>query len=104
MTKRKKTKKERRNFSAEFKIEAAKLVVEQGMTRSKVAEDLGITPTQVGKWVSDYQNDGPSAFPGQGRLSPQDQKIRDLENEVKRLRMERDILKKAAAYFAGEMA
>lgn len=93
-------KKTRRQYNAEFKRDAAKLVVVQGMKRSKVAQDLGVSPYLIGTWVKEYLSSGENAFPGHGRLSPQDQRVRDLEEEVKQLRMERDILKKATAFFA----
>ena len=92
--------KARRKFSSEFKENAAKLVLEQGMTRTKVAQDLGVNINLVSKWVGEYQSKGDEAFPGNGRLSPQDRRIRSLEKEVRQLRMERDILKKATAFFA----
>ena len=93
-------KKQRRKFSSEFKENAAKLVLEQGMTRAKVAQDLGVNINQISKWVQEYQSKGKDAFPGNGNLSPQDRRIRDLEAENRQLRMERDILKKATAFFA----
>ena len=93
-------KKARRKFSSDFKENAAKLVLEQGMTRTKVAQDLGVNINQVSKWVREYEENGEHAFPGNGRLSVQDQRIRDLEDENRQLRMERDILKKATAFFA----
>ncbi len=96
----KKERKPRRTYTAEFKSEAAKLVLSEGMTRTKVAADLGVSSQQIGKWVSEYQAAGSNAFPGKGCLSPQDQRVRDLEQENKQLRMERDILKKATAFFA----
>jgi len=93
-------KKVRRKFSSDFKENAAKLVLDQGMTRTKVAKDLGVNINQVSKWVDEYQSKGSDAFPGNGRLSPQDKRIKDLEVENRQLRMERDILKKATAFFA----
>ena len=89
----------RRKFTSEFKISAVKLVLDEGMTRDRVASDLGVGATLIGKWVKEYQADSAGAFPGNGRLSPQDQKIRDLEKQVRTLKMERDILKKATAFF-----
>ena len=71
--------KPRRKFTSDFKQGAVKLVLEQGMTRSKVAEDLGVNANIVSKWVREYQADGSDAFPGNGQLSSQDRKIRDLE-------------------------
>jgi len=97
-----KQRRQRRNFTSDFKIQAVKLVVEQGLSRSKVAEDLGVSAAQIGKWVIDYQARGDLAFPGNGRLSPQDQQIRDLEVENRQLKMERDLLKKATAFFANQ--
>jgi transposase len=93
-------KKQRRKFSSEFKENAAKLVLEQGMTRTKVAQDLGVNINQISKWVQEYQAKGEDAFPGNGNLSPQDRRIKELEAENRQLRMERDILKKATAFFA----
>jgi transposase len=92
--------KPRRVFSAEFKTEAARLVVDQGMRRARVAKDLGVSQHLIGKWVQDYQKSGSNAFPGKGKAGPQDQRIRELEQENRQLRMERDILKKATAFFA----
>jgi transposase len=90
-------KKTRRKFTSEFKEKAAKLMLDEGMTRTKVAHDLGVKINQVSRWVRDYQSRGEDAFPGNGRLSPQDKRIKDLEAEVRQLRMERDILKKGKA-------
>ena len=90
----------RRKHSEEFKVGAVKLVLEKGMSRAEVARDLGLSPSLVTRWVLEYRGDGPDAFPGKGRLKPDAQRIRVLEAEVRRLKMERDILKKATAYFA----
>lgn len=93
-------KKPRRKFTGEFKIGAVKLVLDQGMTRTKVAKDLGVNINQVSKWINEYQANGSDSFPGNGQLSSNDRRIRDLEQENRQLRMERDILKKATAFFA----
>ena len=90
----------RQSFSAEFKRGAIDLVLNKGMKSSQVGRDLGIAPGVVGRWVKEFLNSDSGAFPGRGRLSPQDQKISDLEQEVRQLKMERDILKKATAFFA----
>lgn len=84
----------------EFKTEAAKMVVEQGQPQAAVARNLGVTPGQIHRWVKDYQADPEHAFPGKGKLRPEDERVKALEAQVKRLTMERDILKKAMAYFA----
>ena len=95
-------KRKMRKFDAEFKKNTAKLVIEQGMSRSQVARDLDLSPGQVGNWVKDYQLSGECSFPGKGRLTADQQKLKDLEAENKKLRMERDILKKSTAYFASQ--
>jgi len=92
--------KPRKSHSKEFKIEAAKMVVELGSTQAEVARNLGVTSGQVHRWVTDYKADPEHAFPGKGHLSPADERTRQLEAQVRRLTMERDILKKAMAYFA----
>lgn len=88
----------RKSHSKEFKIEAAKMVVEQGSTQAEVARNLGVTSGQIHRWVSDYKANPENAFPGKGHLSPADERTRQLEAQVRRLTMERDILKKAMAY------
>lgn len=93
-------KRERRNFTADFKRGAVDLVIRQGMKKSQVAKDLGVRANLLGRWVKDFQEAGQAAFPGKGKLSPQDERIRQLEEECRQLRMERDLLKKATAYFA----
>lgn len=89
-----------RRFTKEFKVEAVKLVLEKGMTQAQVARDLGIHATMLNRWVVKYEEDATNSFPGKGRLKPEAQRVRELELELQRTRMERDILKKAMAYFA----
>ena len=91
---------ERKVYTKEFKLGAAKMVVDEKMRLSRVARDLGVSISAVGKWVQGYKKDGGGAFPGKGFLTPEDEKIRKLEKEVRRLTMERDILKKTIALFA----
>jgi transposase len=80
---------ERRQFTREFKLEAVRLIKERGVSYAQASEDLGVHPTQ-------------HAFPGQGQMKPEQLEIAQLRREVLRLKAERDILKKAAAYFAKE--
>lgn len=96
----KKQRSKRRSYTKEFKEEAAKMVVDQGMKNSEVAKDLGVNPNVLSRWVLQYQANGGDAFPGKGRLAPEQQRIRDLEKQLKRVTQEREILKKAIAYFA----
>jgi transposase len=98
MTRREK--KPKRKYTRDFKLEAVKLVLEQKMKQAQVARDLGLSPQVLWRWVTQYRQDSDQSFPGKGRLKPEDQRVRDLEQQVTRLTMERDILKKAMAYFA----
>ena len=93
---------QRRRFSREFKIEAAKLVKERGVSAAQAARDLGVHDNVMRKWVKEFGSDPVQAFPGQGQMKPEQQEIERLKREVNKLKAERDILKKAAAYFARE--
>ena len=94
------SKRKQQKRTKEFKIEAAKKVVEQGEAQAAVARNLGVTPGQIHRWVADYKENGDTSFPGKGKLRPEDERIKALEAKLKRVTMERDILKKATAYFA----
>lgn len=91
---------DRRKFTREFKIEAVRMVTEQGMSQSQVARDLDLDRKMLGRWRRELEQEPAEAFPGEGRLKPEAEQIRQLEREVERLRMERDILKKAVAIFS----
>ena len=92
----------RRKHSKEFKLEAVRLATQPGASVKETAEDLGIHDSQIHRWKREFQVDGEQAFPGNGRLKPDDEEIRKLRLELKRTREERDILKKAALFFAME--
>ncbi len=94
--------KNRKNYTKQFKIDAAKLVLEEGLSGSEVGRNLGVGNGTVQRWVREYGNKQSEAFTGNGHLSPEQEKIKKLEAEVKRLKMEREILKKATAFFAKE--
>ena len=93
---------ERRKFTREFKLEAVKLVRERGVTVAQAARDLGVHGTVLRRWVQEWAADSQQAFPGQGQMKPDQVEIERLRREVTKLKAERDILKKAAAYFAKE--
>jgi transposase len=93
---------ERRRFSREFKLEAVKLVRERGVMVAQAARDLDVHENVLRKWVKDFAADPQHAFPGQGQMKPEQVEIERLRREVQKLKVERDILKKAAAYFARE--
>ena len=92
----------RRVFTREFKVEAVKLVRERGVTVPQAARDLGLHENVLRKWVKDLAVDPAQAFPGHGQMKPEQAEIAALRKEVAKLKMERDILKKAAAFFAKE--
>lgn len=87
-------------YTKEFKLGAAQLVVQEGKRAAAVCRDLGVSPSALSRWVTDYKKSGAGAFPGKGYLTPEDQRIRDLEKKLKRAEMERDLLKKTIAFFA----
>jgi transposase len=93
---------QRRKFSREFKVEAVRLVRERGVTVAQAARDLDVHENVLRKWVREFDADPRQAFPGQGQMKPEQLEIDRLRKEVAKLRAERDILKKAAAYFAKE--
>lgn len=92
----------RRTFSSEFKREAVRLIKERGVSVTQAARDLDLHENVLRKWVRELAGDPEHAFPGQGQMKPEQAEIARLKKEVAKLRMERDILKKAAAYFAKE--
>ena len=92
----------RRKFSREFKLEAVKLVKERGVSVPQAAEDLDVHENVLRKWVRELREEPQEAFPSNGKQKVQDAEIARLRKEVAKLKMERDILKKAAAYFAKE--
>ena len=89
-----------RRYDKEFKLAAARLVVEQGYTQTEAAERLGVSAWSIGRWIEKYRATG--ELPPEGEPQPEAEEMKDLRKEVKRLRLENEILKKAAAYFAKE--
>ncbi len=87
-------------YSPEFKMEAVKRVERTGESPKKVAAELGVNPNTLNGWLSRSRKQPDGPFPGSGKLSPEDDRLRKLERENKDLREEVEILKKAAAYFA----
>lgn len=89
-----------RKYDIEFKINAVRLVSEQGLTVSQASSDLGVGLSTLERWISEHKQHGAAAFPGKGKLLPEKDKLRSLERENDILRRERDILKKALAIFS----
>jgi transposase len=92
----------RRTYTPEFKAEAVKLVTEQGYSVAEAARSLGLNDNLIRNWKQALEAQGDQAFPGRGKLSPFEEENRRLRAENNRLLAERDILKKAAAFFAKE--
>ena len=90
----------RRNYGEEFKQDAVRLVTEQGYGVAETARNLGINTNMLGRWKREMEAKHHTAFPGNGHVSPEKEELHRLRDENKRLRMERDILKKALGYFA----
>ena len=93
---------QRRSYTREFKVEAVKLVTEKGYSVAEAARSLDIGETLLRSWKIALENQGEQAFHGQGNLPAIEEELRQLRAENKRLVAERDILKKAAAFFARE--
>jgi transposase len=92
--------KKRRTYTKEFKIEAVRLVTEDGCSIREAAESLGVSQNSLRAWRKQLEREADNAFPGKGKISSRDEQVRRLKEENHRLRMERDILKKATAFFA----
>jgi len=89
-----------RKYSKEFKLQAAKLVTEQGYSYDQAAKQLGTTGWSIRNWVQKFQHAG--ELPSKAESQPKTDEIRQLRKDLKQLKLENDILKKAAAYFAKE--
>lgn len=95
--------KKNRSFDVSFKLEVAKMVKDQGMSVSQVCRDLNIGDTAVRRWVQQYESEQ-LGNAGIGKpLTAEQQRIRELERQVRDLRLDNDILKKATAFFAREL-
>ncbi len=92
----------RRKFSREFKVEAVRLVRERGVTVAQAGRDLDVHENVLRKWVKEIGSDPAQAFPGHGKQKPEQLEIDRLRREVAKLKAERDILKKYAAFFTRE--
>lgn len=92
----------RRTYSEQFKREAVELSFQENRTAKEVAEELGTSYNNLIRWRNEYKEKDELAFPGQGnqKLSPEEQKIKELKKELRAAQEERDILKKAVAIFS----
>lgn len=94
---------QRRKFSREYKLEAVRLVRDRGVGVAQAARDLDVHENVLRKWVRDFGADPVQSFSGNGNMKPEQLEIERLRREVTKLKAERDILKKAAAYFAKDV-
>lgn len=90
----------RSTYTAEFKLAAVKMVLDQKLSVAEVARRLDIGENLLHTWKKAVAEGGANAFPGHGNPTPAEDELRRLRAENARLRAERDLLKKAAAYFA----
>src|SRR3979490_3322309 len=93
---------ERRKFTREFKLEAVRLIKDRGVSYVQASQDLGVHTSQLRDWVKKLAHDPQHPFPGHGKMKPEQLEIARLKREIPKLKAERDILKKAAAYFGRE--
>ena len=93
-------KQNRKKYDTAFKEEAIRLVIGEGRKISEVERNLDISRGTLARWVREKKADPEEAFPGKGRLKAKDEEVRRLRLDLKRTQEERDILKKALAYFA----
>lgn len=92
----------RKKYTEEFKRDAVRLVLDQGYNHSEAARNLGIDRGMIGRWVKEFKADESEAFRGNGKLTAEQEELRRLREENRRLKLEREVLKKAAAFFAKE--
>ena len=90
----------RKVCTPEFKLQAIKMVTEQHLSVAEAGRRLGVHESRLHEWKRAHLRAGAGDFPGSGHQTPVEEGLRQLRAEVKRLEMERDILKKAAAIFA----
>ena len=88
-----------KRYNKEFRLETVQLIEDRGRSVSSVAADLGVNPKTLYRWVAEYSKHKGNAFPGSGRLRPQDEEVRQLKRRITDLEEENAILKKATAIF-----
>jgi len=95
--------KQRRVLDTNFKLEVVRLIKDQGLSVRNVSETMNVGPTAIRRWVKQYDAEQ-NGQPGIGKpLTAEQQRIRQLEQENRRLKGDIEILKKASAFFAREL-
>jgi transposase len=92
----------RKKYTEEFKLDAVKLVTEQGYSGNEVAKRLGVNSSNVNRWIREYRDQQEATTKSNPNRADMAAELKQLRKENKRLLMEREILKKAAAFFAKE--
>lgn len=93
----------RRAFDTSFKLQVARMVKEQGLSLAQVCGDMNLGETAVRRWIKQFE-DEQAGLPGIGKpLTAEQQRIRQLEAELRQLRQDNELLKKASAFFAREL-
>lgn len=91
--------KKKKSFTKSFKAEAVRLLEHSGKPAADLARELGIRRNQLYKWQEQISVHGEHAFPGEGRRPPPEDEVARLKRQLARVTEERDILKKAVAFF-----
>jgi transposase len=92
--------KKRAKYDRQFKEDAVNMVINGGQSVSEAARDLGISPNVLHRWKRELTKEGSNAFPGKGRMSPQEEELRRLRRELAEAKEDREILKKALEFFS----
>jgi transposase len=90
----------RRRFDKQFKLDALRLIQDSERPLAEIARELGVHPNVLYRWRDQLLADPDQAFPGKGKLKPDDEELRRLRRELDMVKEERDILKKALAVFS----
>ena len=96
------TKRIRPNFTPEFRLESAQLVLDQGYSIKEAAEAMNVGKLTMDKWVRQLKDERDGITPKATPMTPDQLKIRELEKKIKRIEMEKEILKKATALLASD--
>lgn len=96
-------KRTRRAFDAAFKLQVVRMIREQGLSVGQVCRDMNLVESAVRRWVEQFDEES-AGRPGTGKpLTPEQQRIRQLEAELKQVKSDNELLKKASAFFAREL-
>ena len=92
--------KSRKKYDRQFKIDAVSMVINGERSVAEVARDLGIKVDALYRWKRELSREKTEAFPGKGRLGPQEEELRRLRRELEQVKEDREILKKALGFFS----